>query len=379
MGRSFMIGVACLASLAASTGASTEIEELPPSERSVFERNLVSENVAWKDIVTHQKAYSTLLQHSRNFSGNVLAYVTPWNNHGYDVAKIFGSKFTHVSPVWLQLKLEGSSFVISGQHDVDRGWIREVRDTGAKMLPRVLFEGWSPQQILDVSSSAGRTSSLGKVLTKLAHENDFDGYVFELWSQYNYSGKLANALIKIIRGLYEPLRSSELALILVIPPPLYDDNVQGMFSRSHFEQLRDHVTAFSLMTYDYSSPQRPGPNSPIQWVRKCVESLQPTESEYRAKILIGLNFYGYDYTAVGGGAIVGNQFVEMLQKHKPKIAWNEEFAEHYVQIRGNEGHHVMFFPTLKAISMRLALATELGCGISIWEVGQGMDYFYDLL
>ena len=25
-------------------------------------------------------------------------FVTPWNNHGYDVAKIFGAKFNYISP-----------------------------------------------------------------------------------------------------------------------------------------------------------------------------------------------------------------------------------------------------------------------------------------
>ena len=52
-------------------------QELKPGEKSVFERNLVAENVKWKDIVVNQKSFSTLLQHNRNFSGNVLAYVTP--------------------------------------------------------------------------------------------------------------------------------------------------------------------------------------------------------------------------------------------------------------------------------------------------------------
>ncbi len=45
-----------------------------------------------------------------------------WNNHGYDVAKIFGSKFSYVSPVWLQVKRKpGGTFVMQGGHDIDKG------------------------------------------------------------------------------------------------------------------------------------------------------------------------------------------------------------------------------------------------------------------
>lgn len=45
-------------------------------------------------------------------------------------------------------------------------------------------------------------------------------------------------------------------LILVIPPKRGEP--QHVFGPKQFDELYDEVTAFSLMTYDYSNPQRPG-------------------------------------------------------------------------------------------------------------------------
>ena len=54
----------------------------------------------------------------------------------------------------------------------------------------------------------------------------------------------------------------------------------------------------------------PGANSPIDWVRSCVEVLEPdANSPNRKKILLGLNFYGNDYISGSGGPIVGHQWV----------------------------------------------------------------------
>lgn len=47
-----------------------------PSEQSVFEKNLVSTNVKYQDVLKHHKAYFDDV-YERRFTGDVLGYVTP--------------------------------------------------------------------------------------------------------------------------------------------------------------------------------------------------------------------------------------------------------------------------------------------------------------
>lgn len=61
-----------------------------------------------------------------------------WNSHGYDVAKVFGGKFTQISPVWLQLKRRGREmFEVTGLHDVDQGSPRVARPRPGGVSERV--------------------------------------------------------------------------------------------------------------------------------------------------------------------------------------------------------------------------------------------------
>uniref|UniRef100_A0A674HUZ6 Chitinase domain-containing protein 1 n=1 Tax=Taeniopygia guttata TaxID=59729 RepID=A0A674HUZ6_TAEGU len=294
----------------AKKGATKKLEEKKlHSDKNVQDRGLVVVDPKAKDIILEHKSYCSKKMKERHFSGDVLGYITPWNNHGYDIAKIFGNKFTLISPVWLQVKRRGKErFQFTGLHDADQGWMKDVRKTSKniKIVPRILFDGWTYQDFESVFGSEDEIEELSKNMVLLAKNENFDGFVVEVWSQLGNQKQME--LIHLLTHLSEALHEAQLKLILVIPPAVAaGTNQPGMFTKKEFDQLASAIDSFSLMTYDYSAPHRPGPNSPLPWVRACVEVLDP-DSKWRNKILLGLNFYGMDYSALGtsGEPILGS-------------------------------------------------------------------------
>ncbi|WOL03173.1 hypothetical protein Cni_G11893 [Canna indica] len=366
-----------------------------PPALSVYERGLVKPNVAFQEILAENSRFSKN-RSRRHFENPVLAYITPWNSRGYEMAKLFGPKLTHLSPVWYDLKSEGKKLVLEGRHNVDREWILELQTNAhSRVLPRIVLEAFPSDLLLKKK----QWSKAIDIIIKECKEMGYDGIVLESWSRWAAYGilqdpDLRSMALNFIKQLGQALHSltsmenvdHHLELIYVIPAPRSQKLSEYDFGMQDLQQLSDFVDGFSLMTYDFSGPQNPGPNAPLNWIRSSLSLLLGANGaaahSHGHKIFLGLNFYGNDFLiseGSGGGAITGKDYTALLEKHRPVLRWDNTSAEHYFVYTHNNARHAVFYPSLMSLSLRLDEARAWGAGLSIWEIGQGLDYFFDLL
>eukprot|EP00698_Gefionella_okellyi_P011201 TRINITY_DN2944_c0_g1_i1.p1 TRINITY_DN2944_c0_g1~~TRINITY_DN2944_c0_g1_i1.p1 ORF type:complete len:226 (-),score=36.24 TRINITY_DN2944_c0_g1_i1:141-818(-) len=225
---------------------------------------------------------------------------------------------------------------------------------------------------------------MGIMFTFRSH--GFDGLVLDMAG--NGPRQFHDPFVMFVEMLSQALHNMDQQLILVIPPATGRGGKQpsrDLFDSQDFEELLPFVDRFSLMTYDYSSSAgRVGPNAPLNWVMQTILRVLPerlrSDLSVTRKLLVGMNWYGYDFGSTKTDAIVGHAAVQLLEQKRPALQWDETQKEHLFRYADQTGQeHTVFYPTLMSIQQRLLLIEQMGVSVSIWEIGQGLDYFHELL
>lgn len=167
-------------------------------------------------------------------------------------------------------------------------------------------------------------------------------------------------------------------LVVVIPP-----FTPGFPSAEILFNPNVHVDFFALMTYDANIASQTGaPNAPIEWVEEQINhyvgNKDPTA---RKKLLVGLNMYGALFKGrEGRRPILGREYVELLETYEPTLDWDSENEESFFEFSDGGDDWEVWYPTLMSIKKRLTLVEDFDVGgVCFWELGQGLDYFYELI
>lgn len=315
----------------------------------------------------------------------VLGFVTPWNAGGKDVAILQASRdhLDDVSPVTWQMHPSG----LDGGQDFEDSFYAELSKAGARIYPRILFEApaWTIQDFRKLSEDP--TPMVERII-HMCSKGGFEGVVLEIWQTLMglgaLRGKEKHTFISLVVALGEGIRKDAGLRTVLVLPPYSNPERGGGIEPADIEQLQIAFNFFVVMTYDFSTPgSRPGPMAPISWV-KAVATYLVKDCGLGRKVLIGLNFYGLDFMQRSQGQapndrhIVGHEYISLLREHRPDFVWLDEVGEHAFVYKTDDQQRVVFYPTRQSIAQRVALVTELGCGgVAIWELGQGLNYFFD--
>jgi len=255
--------------------------------------------------------------------------------------------------------------------------IREL-ETAPLIVPRFNVP-WNRDQYSYFFANKELGMKLINLLVSECEKNEFDGLVFDAGHLLAMMNGFKENVMEFMIDFSSKMHSKKMTFIIVVSP--YVANDDNGFNSKDFLTLAKVVDAFSLMSYDYS--RNPGPNAPYNWQMSIATELlgSTTDLSIRSKLLLGLPFYGNDWNMETGRnePIFGSSYISQLKKHKPKFKWDDKEYEHFYTYSEAQAKHTVYVPTIDFIRKRLELANELGIGISIWELGQALPYFFDSL
>lgn len=356
----------------------------PPPPLNVFDRELVTSTPRASSIVRYNRLVAPAQNSTRRFAGPTLAFVTPWHRAGYELAEHLASSLDYVSPAWLTVELTGDDVRIRGRAKVDRRWAQALGAGGARVLPRLSFTELPGASLTQLLSTRTLWRSLAAALVAeltAPGESVLHGVLLDFGAR---SLRMDHAaFVNLVAELSAAARAAGFATVALALAPKRVTAPGALIAQpaervtaADVSELAPHVDLFCLMTYDYSGPTTPGPVAPLDWVEASVRAITPPAPFAPGRVLMGLNFYGMRYRAGAGEALAREAYIDALKSTRPELEWDAAAGEHVIRLGTAES---IYFPSLFSVEQRLALARRLGCGIAIWELGQGLAYFADLL
>ncbi|KAI9349325.1 glycoside hydrolase superfamily [Pilaira anomala] len=282
-------------------------------------------------------------------------------------------------------------FDFDGEHDVDQGWMKEVKDEATnmgKILPRFQLRGWTSEDLRVFVKSAEESNLLANEINNQVEKYKFDGVVIECGYPAFFQ--------KFLADLSELLHKEGRQLIVVLPSVMNEEHKQFM-NPDIYDTMSKYIDRFSIMTYDYSSHDpNGGPNAPIEWIMDNIEYL--TNQKNRHQLLVGINMYAMSYlhtrapeplvlkTVIDKLIDQPSEYDELLEEEpqlmteEDELNWDTDSQEAWFIDIDEDGvrQGTVWTPTYRSIRNRVRLAEDYNVGLALWEVGQGLDYLYDL-
>ena len=275
-----------------------------------------------------------------------------------------------VSPFWYSTDTRGR--LLYGRDARDQTLVELAHSKNVWVIPTVhnIVNGTDP--VPTILRSAERRSQHVRNIVEEVLAHGYDG--IDVDYEFLDSG-LRDEYSAFVEELAGALHAQ--GKLLTIAVHAKDCDYCGLGGYQDWAALGRWVDRLRIMTYDYHwRGGGPGPVAPIYWVSQVAEYAKSVVDP--AKVVIGVQFYGYDWPAGGGEAraYTWDDFRDIIATYGPEVNLVESDSsgrpvqENKISYTTRAGRRIAYFATSRSLEAKLDLVQRVDlAGIAIWRLG----------
>ncbi len=199
-----------------------------------------------------------------------------------------------IAPSWYYLDDTADGNVTGGWDATSshyKQFTSSVHARNLKVLP-VIQSSWASPNAADtvLASPELRAKLIGQILDRINSINA-DGIVIDFEFMSDTTGPNLTQFMKELYATLHPLNK------LVVQAVMSRTGSEAWLGEFDYPALAKHVDYLNIMTYDYSHGS-PGPIAPLDWVNRVLQYARGQGVDM-SKVLLGVPYYGVDWTATG--------------------------------------------------------------------------------
>lgn len=275
----------------------------------------------------------------------------------------------------------------AGWDDLVNGQVAPMVSAAHAAGDRALLTVYSVNQKIlaglasDPSSGAALATSLAAIL----REYGFDGVDLDLEGQ---EAAARAGFVRFMAAFSARLGALDPSATIVLNT--FPQSAVDPASFFDVRALAPYVDQFFVMAYDMSDQQSPGATAPLTGAELSdASSLASYVATVPAsKVILGIPFYGYDFTATRGtlpadtiGVPYPVSYDAVLAAGR-RVLWDPGTETPYNSFRRGGQWHQTWFDNPVSVALKVALAAAYHCaGVGAWELGManGQDEMTVLL
>lgn len=183
-----------------------------------------------------------------------------------------------------------------------------------------------------------------------------------------------DAYTAFLRRLADELHARKMTLSVAAAAKTRDTRT-GWGGATDYGAIGQIADQIYIMAYDeHWRGGEPGPVASLGWTERVIRyatGVMPAQ-----KIILGIPFYGYEWTAEPRGDAKGNKaygsprLQRRAEEFGARVTWDPVAGENVATFKTDEGERIAWYPDERSVDAKLRLAYQYNLkGVSLWRLG----------